>query len=184
MTTTIRNLEPASGAEIAIANGTRIHQQGSIIQTVQVRTDTRTHWSAPNSGNGTPVTSLRLTITPKRADSWIWLRWTVAYEMHHDTSFLVHQNGSLIGYNTNRGNTRWSGILTPAYDNNYNSTPQNNSINWFVKAGNTTSRYYDLAVRSSSGGNYTFSLNRTLGSTGTDGHEIGISFGFAREISG
>jgi hypothetical protein len=104
--------------------------------------------------------------------------------MHQDTVFLVQQNGSLIGYNTQRGNARWSGILTPLYDNDMNSTPQNSTINWFVRAGSTASRFYDLAIRSSQGSNFTFVLNRCLNNAGTDGQEVGVSFGFAREIGG
>ena len=184
MTLTLSGIGPSTGNTISLASGHNLHQEGKVIQTVYVRSDTRGAYTANNVGDGTAITPLRLTITPQRADSWIWLRWTVFYEMHHDTVFLVHQNGSLIGYNTYSGNVRHSGILTPLYDNDYNSTPQNSTINWFVRAGSTTSRFYDLAVRSSSRGVYTFTLNRCNGSTGTDGYEVGVSFGFAREISG
>jgi hypothetical protein len=104
--------------------------------------------------------------------------------MHHDTVFLVQENGTLIGFNTYRGNVRHSGILTPLYDNDYSTTPQSSTINWFVRAATLTSRFYDLAVRSSSSGTYTLALNRSLNSAGTDGQEVGVSFGFAREISG
>jgi len=184
MTLTVNQLGPATGTDISLASGHRLQHEGKVIQTVTVRSDSRSTWSAPNSGNGTAVTALRLTITPTRSDSWIWLRWTIFYEMHHDSVFLVQENGNLIGFNTQRGNARWSGILTPLYDNDYSTTPQNSTINWFVRAGSTASRFYDLAVRSSSGGNYTLALNRCLNSAGTDGQEVGVSFGFAREIGG
>lgn len=184
MTVTLNNLEPQSGNEIVFNAAHQMQHQGKVVQTVTVTSHVRNTYSAPNSGNGTQITPLNLTITPYRADSIIWLRWTVAYEMHHDTVFLVQKDGSLIGYNTDLGNNRWSGILTPQYDNDYSSTPQVNTINWFDTAGSTAARTYQLCVRSSGGSNYTFALNRTLGSTGTDGHEIGVSHGIAREISG
>lgn len=184
MTVTLSNLAAASGSEIAIPSGHQLQHEGKVVQTVYVRTDVRTTYTANNTGDGNAITQLRLTIAPKRSDSWIWLRWTVFYEMYHDTVFLVQENGALIGYNTQRGNARWSGILTPLYDNDYNSTPQVSTINWFVRANSTASRYYDLAVRSSQGGVFTFALNRTVGSTGTTDYEVGTSFGFAREISG
>jgi hypothetical protein len=184
MTLTLNQLGPATGTDISLASGHRLQHEGKVIQTVYTRTDVRTTYTANNTGDGNPITQLRLTITPTRSDSWIWLRWTVFYEMHHDTVFLVQQNGSLIGFNTQRGNARWSGILTPLYDNDYSTTPQNSTINWFVRAGSTASRFYDLAVRSSSGGVYTLALNRCLNSAGTDGQEVGVSFGFAREIGG
>ena len=184
MSLTAASIAPASGSNINLVPGTELHHEGKVIQTITVRTDTRGTFAANNSGNGIAITPLRLTITPKRSDSWIWLRWTVHYEMHQDTMFLVQQDGNLIGFNTYRGNARWSGIVTPVYDNDYSSTPQNSTINWFVRAGSTSARFYDLAVRSSSSGNYTLSLNRSLGSLGADGNEVGISYGFAREISG
>jgi hypothetical protein len=104
--------------------------------------------------------------------------------MHHDTVFLVQQDGSLIGYNTDLGNNRWSGILTPLYDNDYSTTPQVSTINWFVVAGSTAARTYQLCVRSGGSGNHTFALNRSLNSAGTDGQEVGVSHGIAREICG
>jgi hypothetical protein len=184
MTLAVSNIAPSTGTDISMASGHRLEHEGKVVQTVYVRSDVRTTYTASPSGNGAAITQLRLTIVPRRSDSWIWLRWTVFYEMHHDTVFLVQENGNLIGYNTYRGNVRWSGILTPLYDNDYSTTPQQSTINWFVRANNTNSRYYDLAVRSSSTGTYTFALNRSLNSAGTDGQEVGVSFGFAREISG
>jgi len=184
MTTTLAGIGPSTGTDVSMASGHTLQHEGKVVQTVYVRSDLRTTYSAPNTGNGTAITPLRLTIVPRRSDSWIWLRWTLFYEMHHDSVFLVQQAGNLIGFNTYRGNVRHSGILTPLYDNDYSTTPQNSTINWFVRAGSTASRFYDLAVRSSSSGNYTLALNRTLNSAGTDGQEVGVSFGFAREISG
>lgn len=184
MSVYVSNIGPATGTDINLQTGHFLEHEGKVIQTVSVRTDVRTTVTANNSGDGNPITQLRLTITPRRSDSWIWLRWTVNYEMHHDTVFLVQQNGGLIGFNTYRGNVRHSGILTPLYDNDYSTTPQQSTINWFVRAGSTASRFYDLAVRSSSSGVFTFALNRSLNSAGTDGQEVGVSWGFAREISG
>jgi hypothetical protein len=161
--------------------GNVLLQERKIVQTQTIRTDNRTTFTAQPSGDGTEVTDLRISITPKSANSWIWIRYTIAYEMHHDTVWLMMQNSALIGYNTQRGNVRHSGILTPLYDNDYSSTPQTSTINWFVKAGNTSARYYSPAVRSSSGGTYTLGLNRALGAI-QNNYETGISFGWVREI--
>ena len=184
MTLTVTNLIPQSGTSISMASGHRLHHEGKVIQTVYVRSDARNTYTASPSGNGTAITPLRLTITPQRADSWIWVRWTIFYELNHDTVFLVQENGALIGYNTYRGNVRHSGILTPLYDNDYSTTPQSSTINWFVRAGTLNSRYYDPAVRSANTGTHTMGFNRTVSSTGSDNNEAGVSFGFAREISG
>ena len=185
MTVTINNLEPQSGTEIVFNAAHQMHHQGKVVQTVTVTTHTRPTLTASNSGNGTLISSaLNLTITPWRADSTIWLRWTVAYEVNHDTVFLVQQDGSLIGYNTDLGNNRWSGIVTPQYDNDYSSTPQVSTINWLVVAGSTTARTYQLCIRSAGGSNHTFVLNRSISSAGADAYEVGVSHGIAREISG
>lgn len=159
----------------------KLLQERKVVQTQTIRTDNRVTYTAQPSGDGTEVTDLRISITPISANSWMWIRYTIAYEMHHDTVWLIMQNSGLIGYNTQRGNIRHSGILTPLYDNDYNSTPQVSTINWFVKAGGTASRYYSPAVRSSSGGTYTLGLNRALGSI-SNNYETGISFGWVREI--
>lgn len=185
MTVTINNLQPATGTEITFNAAHKMLHQGKVVQTVTVTSHARPTVTASNSGNGTVINSaLNLTITPWRADSTIWLRWTIAYEVHHDTVFLVQQDGSLIGYNTDLGNNRWSGILTPQYDNDYSTTPQVSTINWFAPAGSTAARTYQLCIRSAGGGNFTFANNRTISSAGTDGQENGVSHGIAREICG
>jgi hypothetical protein len=185
MSVTINNLEPATGSEIVFNAAHQMQHQGKVVQTVTVTAHNRPTVTASNSGNGTNInSSLNLTITPYRADSTIWLRWTVAYEVHHDTVFLVQRDGSLIGYNTDQGNNRWSGILTPQYDNDYSSTPQVNTINWFDPAGSTATRTYSICIRSAGGSNFTFACNRSLASAGQDGQEVGVSHGIAREICG
>lgn len=185
MTVTLYNLQPASGSEIALDATKYLAQEGKVIQTITTTVHTRGTLTASNSGNGSNLnSSLNLTITPKRADSTIWLRWTIFYECHHDAVFLVQRDGSLIGYNTDLGNNRWSGIVTPRYDNDYGSTPQTSTINWFDPAGSTASRTYSICIRSAGGSNHTFALNRSVGSNGQDDHEVGVSHGIAREICG
>lgn len=185
MTVTINNLQPASGSEITFNAAHKMLHQGKVVQTVTVTAHNRPTVTALNSGNGTVINaSLNLTITPWRANSTIWLRWTIAYEVHHDTVFLVQQDGTLIGYNTDLGNNRWSGILTPQYDSDYSSTPQVSTINWFAPAGSTAARTYQLCIRGGGGSNYTFACNRVISSAGQDDHEVGVSHGIAREICG
>lgn len=182
MTVTVGNIAPASGNQVTVSG--RLIQQGTIIQTVYTGSSVRTTYSVNNSGNGTVITQMNLTITPTRSDSVIWCRWTIFYDMHHDTGFVVQKDGSLIGYNLYRGNVRWSNILTPSYDNDYGSTPYTSTINWFDPAGSTSARTYQIAVRSAGGGNFTMGFNRCVGSAGQDDHEVGVSWGWAREISG
>lgn len=185
MTTTLNNLQPATGSEITFDATKIFAQEGKVIQTVFVTSHLRTTFTAANTGNGTNLTTqLNLTITPRRSDSTIWLRWVIFYEVNHDTVFLVQRDSNLIGFNTDHGNSRWSGIVTPKYDGDYGSTPQTNTINWFDPAGSTAARTYSICIRSSGTGNHTFALNRSVGSTGQDDHEVGVSHGIAREICG
>lgn len=181
-TLTTSNINPVAGTGLISLGSNVLMTEGQIVQTQYVRTDVRTTYTALNSGNGTELTQLRVSITPRAATSWIWIRFTIHYEVNQNTVFLVQENSSLIGYNLERGNVRHSGILTPLYDNDYSSTPQNSTINWFVKAGSTASRYYSPAIRSSETSQFTFALNRSVGSTGQNDYETGISYGIVREI--
>jgi hypothetical protein len=190
MSLSLSQIGPSTSNQIGITTNHVFAQSGKVIQTVTVRSDVRAAYSAPGSGIGTPITPLNLTITPKRRDSIIWLRWTVYGEGHNETMFVVHRGTTLIGYNRDRGDVRWSGILTCLYDNNYGTTPSSYTINWFdtpadglETTASLTSFTYSLAVRSGSTAAYTWYLNRPGDNAGADGNEVGVSFGWAREIS-
>lgn len=170
--------------------GGAIDRPGRIIQVRTVRSDFKTTYSAPNSGNGTPVAQLNIGIFPKFATSWILVQWMLCGEMQNDCVWLIHRDGSVItdagyeGYNNSYGNTaRWVGYVPAGYDADDNSTPHNYFIQWYGPANSTVPRIYTPAVRSSSSGNYTWALNRTLGSAGQDGFENMISTGVIMEIA-
>ena len=182
-TLTVGSIAPATGNTLAMQSGHVIRQPNVYINHWYIRDDIRTTYAANNSGNGTAITGVRLTITPRYSNSTIRLRWTLHGEGNENIVFLVHKNTSLIGYNTQRGNARFSGITTCLYDQNVDSTPHLTTVDWYDRANTTSAINYDVAVRSSNGTNYTYFHNRTSGSTGTANHEIGISFGFAWEIT-
>jgi len=128
-TITVGSIAPATGNTLSMQSGHTLRAPNTYINHWYVRSDNRTTYSASNSGDGNPLTDVRLVITPKYSNSTIRLRW------------MLHGEG------------------------------------------NETAQTYDVAVRSSNGSNYTYFFNRTSGSTGTGNHEIGISYGFAWEIS-
>jgi hypothetical protein len=177
---------------ITVASGSNIYLPGSCVQIATVRSDNRTTYNAPNSGGGTTITDLNLTITPKNANSMLLITWMISGETNENVNFLVHRNGALItdsnyeGFNNMAGNTTLqSGYTTSWYDTDVNSTPATFYIRYQIPAGNTSSRTYAPAVRSSSnGGSYTFFMNRTAGSQGQDSYENGISNGIVMEIGG
>jgi hypothetical protein len=182
-TITVGSIAPATGNTLTMQTGHVIRQPNVYINHWYVRDDTRTTYAANNSGNGTAITGVRLTITPRYSNSTIRLRWTLHGEGNENIGFLVHRGGSLIGFNTQRGNVRHSCIATCLYDQNVDSTPHLTTVDWYDRPGTASSIFYDVAVRSTGGSNYTYFHNRTSGSTGTGNHEIGISFGFAWEIT-
>lgn len=161
----------------------------SIVQVKYIRTDTQTTYAANNSGNGTTVTALNLTITPKYSNSLLLMQWMINGEMHQDTVFLIHRDGSLVttstyeGYNNVSGNQRWSGMMTGFYDQNEDSTPSNWFFQYLMPASSTTSTTFAPAVRSSSGGGYTLALNRTLNGAAQDAYERMVSTGTIWEIA-
>lgn len=188
---TIDTITAPSGGAITIPSGNTLTSKGLIIQTVFTRTDARSTYSAPNSGNGTTITDLNISITPKFANSLLIMRWMINCEIvtAWDTVLLVHRNGALIttagyeAYNTQGGNNRWSGVMGGHYDVDSNSTMGNYIIQYAVPAGSTTAQTFAPAVRSASGTAYTLYLNRTVGSTGQDVFEVAISNGVIWEVA-
>jgi hypothetical protein len=162
---------------------------GTVLQVKTVRTEARNTYSAPNSGDGTTITDLNLTITPNFSNSLLIVQWMLNGEMDHDAVILVHKNGSLIttaneaGYNATAGNSRWSGFVPSKYDNDVSSTPENWFIQYFSTAASTSSMTFAPAVRASSATAKTFYLNRAVASAGQDGQEVSVSTGTIWEIA-
>jgi hypothetical protein len=174
---------------ISLASGTSIYEPNTIIQTVTARSDLRTTYSSPNTGNGTRITELDISIAPRRSSSLILITWMINGEIHHDNVFTVYQGTDIIttegfqGFNNQAGNVRWSGVASAFYDRNESSTPSNWIIQYAISAGSTTSRTYSPAVRSSSATAYTFAFNRTLNGSISDSQESMISTGMIMEIA-
>lgn len=172
-------------------NAPILKSAGNVVQVARVRSDSRTTISSNNSGDGTTITQLNLTLTPRSSTNRIICQWYVMGEFHHDNNFLIHRNGSLIttaneqGYNNVSGNVRWSGFVSSTYDtvNDNDSTPHHWFIQYSQISGTVGITTWAPAIRSSGGTNYTFALNRTIGSTGTTDYETGVSFGVIYEVT-
>ena len=164
-----------------------IYAPGMIVQTIYLRTDTRTSYASNNSGNGTTVTELGVTIVPKNPNNRIICQWMINGEMHQDNVILIHRDGSLIvtsgeeGKN-NQNSNRYDGYASAFYDQNESSTPSNWMIMYSQIAGSLNSRTYAPAVRSSSASNFTFYLNRTVSDLG-DAYERMVSTGVIFEVA-
>ena len=177
-----------STATLKVYNGSAwvtVVPSGSVIQTVTMRYGGQATYSAPGSGNGTTASALGLTITPRFATSKIICMWSIFFEMHHDTVFLIHKDGSLQtdSYNDTSGNVQYSGIAAAPYDTDVNSTPSQIPITYVDSTTNSTaSRTYAPAVRGSGSTAYTLYLNRSVGTVAVN-YEVGLSYGVAMEIA-
>jgi hypothetical protein len=192
MTSTMRfdKWENTLGQTVAnAATSGQFYYPGSVVQVQTVRSDSRTTISSNNSGNGTTITQLNLSIAPKFENSKLIMQWMINGEQHQDNVFLIHKDGALIttagetGYNAESGNVRWSGIASGFYDQNESSTPSNWFIQYSCISGSTVSQTFAPATRSSSTSNFTFFLNRTFANLGQDGHETLVSTGTIWEIA-
>lgn len=174
---------------VTVPAGHSVASPGGIIQVAYTRSDARLTYSAPSTGDGTTITELGLTITPKKANSLLIMRWMLNGELHQDAMFVIQQDGALIlqpnyqGVNNVIGNTRWSGIVSGRYDQDENSTPSNWYLCYTVPANSTNGRTYFPAVRSSGPTSYTFFMNRTVNNTGQDFYEVTVSTGSIMEIA-
>lgn len=170
-----------------------LQSTGNIVQMNRVRYDSRTTWSSNNGGNGTEITGLRLSMTPRHSGNLLLCQWVVSGDFHYDNVFLVFKNGGLItspnaelGYNRETGNARWSGFTSSTHESagaDTGSTPHHWFIQYWCNAENTSNRFYSPAIRSSTGSNYTLYLNRCGSSNGQNSHETTVSTGVIYEIT-
>ena len=141
-----------------------------------------------NSGNGTRLNTLSLSITPKKSTNIIVCQWMITGEESWDEVFLLHRNDGLItdggqqGYNSEAGNNRWSGLLAGWYDNNNSSTPASWKLQWHGTAGTTSRITFTPATRSSQGSENWFRMNRCWDSNGQGNYERTCCTGFLYEI--
>ena len=182
--------ENTSGNTVANASASgQFYYPGSVVQVQTVRSDSRTTIASNYPGDGTTITQLNLSITPKFANSKLIMQWMITGELNHDNVFLIHKNGSLIttagetGYNSESGNERWSGFAPAYYDNDTSSTPSTWFIQYHCISGSTAAQTFAPAVRSSLTSSFTFFLNRPSISTGANGQETSVSTGTIWEIA-
>lgn len=184
---TIQGL-PDNANIITIPNGHTLYAPGMVAQVRYFRSDTRTTYSSLNTGNGTPVTELNLTITPRFSNSLLLMQWMINGELHQDNAFVIHRDGALIttsgatGFNSAVGNVRQSGFANAFYDQNEDSTPSNWFLQYAVTAGSTAPTTFVPAVRGTGATSYTFALNRVIANASQDNYESMVSTGTIWEI--
>jgi len=182
----VQSLTPKVGNIITLESGNSFLgvPTAPFLQVKTIRSDLKTTYSVPNSGNGTTMAALNVSITPTSTESMLYMKWMINGEVGQDMVFVVHRNGDLItdtgyeAYNATTGNQRYSGVAAGWYDNDNNSTQANWCVHLFVKANSTEPLIFSPAVRASSSTALTFYLNRTVGA-----YESTVSSGAIYELA-
>lgn len=169
---------------IVVPNNTTFYVPGTTIQTVWRKFQNHVTYNSYNDNNSRDISGLDITITLKKANSRVLLQWWVFYEAHHNISFQAKRGGTVIGFNNEVGNVRWSGIGVADYEHSHdqNSTPTYSHMMWIDTPGSVGPHTYTLGSRSSGGSNWDIRMNRCWG-TVQDNHETGVSWAVVEEVA-
>tara|TARA_R110000772_G_scaffold208013_1_gene318497 strand:+ start:637 stop:1203 length:567 start_codon:yes stop_codon:yes gene_type:complete len=155
---------------------------GTVASVNMLQTRTQDSYAAANSGNGTVITPLNITFTPKQAGNKVILEFTVNGEGNQNQVFLVSRNDVFLTDTTDASNNRWAGIAAGAYDAQTSNTPSNYTIRILDLNTLATESTYKVQVRSSTSSSSTFKLNRGYNSAGANTYEAMLSVATATEI--
>lgn len=162
---------------------------GSVIQTAFVRTDVRQTYYSYTQGDyqqqWTPIRQLKLTINPLRANSAIFVKFVVNYEMDYNSIWnLLKDEKPFIKTMNEQYPRRWAGMCATNYDRgDVSSTPNQLTMMWVDMPGSTLTQSYSPGFRRSDGSGVTCYLNRAVSSSGQTNYENGVSVGVAMEIA-
>jgi hypothetical protein len=190
----VETIQATTGNTISVQTPTYISSIGSPIQVIPMRTDNRDSWAAPltiGSVGGNPVRPLAMTITPKSANSLIYVRWMINGEVHYDSKWTILLNNTLCaiagfqGFNEVATAGRWVGYVSGIYEaaGDVNSTMNHYKIDFLCRPRSTDTLTFTPAISASAGTAYTFFLNRTTGAVGQDSYENAVSTGVIMEIA-
>jgi hypothetical protein len=162
------------------------YANGAVLQTVYNKIDTKAVVAFAAAGsNGSIITDLNTTITPKRTTSKVLINYCLTYEVTYNTVFRLFRTidgvETQIGRNTLDSNY-WSGTWVPGYDYDDNSTPRTQTMMFLDSPGVASPITYKLMIQSSGVGATNFYLNRSIASAGASQYEVGISTVYLQEI--
>ena len=156
---------------------------GTVASVNMLQTRTQGDYVASPTGNGTIVTPLNITFTPKKAGNKVILEFTVNGEGSHEVGWIATRNDVNLPDTTDASNNMWAVITAGSYDNDISTTPNTRSIRILDLNTLSVETTYKVLVRSSySSGTYTYRLNRSHGSAGADYAESLLSVVTATEI--
>lgn len=193
MTLNVNTLQAAS-TNILVPSPHSLYATGHIIQTKHIMAQERLYFSVPENNsrwqyaNGTtPLHPLRITITPKSAESLLYVEFNCFFETDNNVVFLILRNDNVEGAGWDNGQDTgiWNGAGVSRYDNNTDSTPAYITIPWVSKARTTSPVTFCLGIRYSNRSTYGFTFNSTYSNyqNGADAYEQGVSFAIVHEIA-
>jgi len=179
-----------------LSNNITVPTFGSVIRTDYMRYDGRPAyytrgWIAPSNQN--VLFPLRLTAQNVPHPGTILIAsWQLSLESDNNVIFKVLIDGS---WRDNSMGTSgqsvapsdewyWKGLICSYHDGDNNSTLSNYQLLWIGRAGATGNINLDIAPQHAGDGGTTVFVNRTFGSGGQDGHEVGVCTGVVFQISG
>jgi hypothetical protein len=177
----------SSNWAIEVDTKSYLNYRGAILQTEYRRSDNQVAYASLQTGTGTTITELELTIVPKRSNSILLCTWMLNAEVDWRNVFVIHRNRQLIeatgfqGYNSSNTG-RFSGYVGAMYDNDNNTTMHNYYIQYAMPAGTTQPITIAPAIRSSVASNFILYLNRTF-AIPSDAREVTVSTGMIQEIA-
>ena len=169
---------------VALPSGNTLYAPGHVIQTVWRKMDYHATYNSYNDNVSRDIDGLNLSITLKRSNSLVYVQWWLFYECHHNITFQAKRNGSVIGFNNEVGNVRWSGIGVADYEHSHDqsSTPSYAHMCYVDSPGSVGPHTYSLGSRSSDGSNFDIRINRAWSSF-SDNYEAGVSWCVIEEIA-
>lgn len=169
---------------INVDRNNTLYAPGHVIQTVWRKFDSHATYNSYNDNVSRDISGLDLSITLKRSNSMVLLKWWLFYECHHDITFQAKRGGTVIGVNNEVGNVRWSGIGCAEYEHSFDngSTPSYMHMCYVDFPGSVGPHTYTLGSRASAGTNYDIRINRAF-SGFQDSHEAGVSWAMIEEIA-
>ena len=174
-----------TGHRLDGADSGAIKVPGMIIQTVHKLVETVTT-VATSANLEASVTDMFLDITPKYADSKIWVLMDVTCESNgQNIVFRLTRNGIAIGNNSTVPLQVWVGWKSNVYDGDVGSTPQSRCMTYMDSPGTTNTLTYQLRFIGSDASAVTFYLNRAVSgaAVGQSGYEIATSSVTLMEIA-
>lgn len=169
---------------ISIDNGNTLYAPGQVIQTVWRKFEDHVTYTSNNDNVSRDITGLNLEINLKKSNSLVYIKWWIFYEAHHNITFQAKRNDVVVGFNTEAGDVRWSGIASAEYEHSHDqgSTPSYAHFCYIDEPGTVGIHTYSLGSRSSSSANYQVRMNRSW-SNYTDSYEAGVSWAMIEEIA-